>query len=142
MVPAGREGECLKIIQVENSSLADLLDVLLGMTKGFDMPAGAVMLMASPSYAATIGTADYAAEFVHASGRLRSAFMGGGGVNVLHGVPFLLGGTTNCAAIRIFAEIEQWVTCPVTVMTTSRQPAKHLWQACALPSTPIYTSTS
>jgi hypothetical protein len=79
MVPAGREGECLKIIQVENSSLADLLDVLLGMTKGFDMPAGAVMLMASPSYAATIGTADYAAEFVHASGRLRSAFMGGGG---------------------------------------------------------------
>jgi hypothetical protein len=31
MVPAGGEGECLKIIQVENSSLTDLVDVFLGM---------------------------------------------------------------------------------------------------------------
>jgi hypothetical protein len=80
------------------------------MSRGFDMPAGAVVLLASPSHAATIGTADYAAEFVRASGRLRSAFMGGG-VNVLHGIPFLLGGTQNTAAIRTLAEIEQWVSC-------------------------------
>jgi hypothetical protein len=74
------------------------------------MPAGTVVLLASPSHAATTGTADYAAEFVRASGRLRSAFMGGW-VNVMHGIPFLLGGTKNTAAIRTLAEIEQWVTC-------------------------------
>jgi hypothetical protein len=89
--------------------LADLVDALLGMTRGFDMPAGTVVLLASASHAATIGTAEYAAEFVRASGRLRSAFMGG--VNVMHGIPFLLGGTKNTAAIRTLAEIEQWVTC-------------------------------
>ncbi len=33
-----------------------------------------------------------------------------GGVNVLHGIPFLLGGTQNTPAIRAVAEIEQWVT--------------------------------
>jgi hypothetical protein len=72
------------------------------------MPAGTVVLLASPSHAATIGTADYASEFVRASGRLRNAFMGG--VNVLHGIPFLLGGTQNTPAIRSIAEIKQWVT--------------------------------
>jgi hypothetical protein len=91
------------------SSLTDLVDVFLGMSRGFDMPAGTVVLLASPSHAATIGTADYASEFVRASGRLRNAFMGG--VNVLHGIPFLLGGTQNTPAIRTIAEIEQWVTC-------------------------------
>jgi lysophospholipase L1-like esterase len=33
-----------------------------------------------------------------------------GGVTVLHGVPFLIGGTDNTAAIRALAEIEHWVS--------------------------------
>ncbi len=33
-----------------------------------------------------------------------------GGVNILHGIPFLLGGTRYTPAIRTFAEIEQWVS--------------------------------
>ncbi len=107
MVPVGGEGECLKILQVENGTLVELVEVFLGMTRGFDVPAGAVVLISSPSHAATIGTADYAAEFVRASGQLRGAFAGG--INILHGVPFLLGGTTSSIAIRTMAEVEQWV---------------------------------
>jgi hypothetical protein len=38
MVPAEGEGECLKIIQVENGSLADLVEVFLGVTRGFQCP--------------------------------------------------------------------------------------------------------
>ncbi len=79
----------------------------MGMTRGFNVPAGAVVLISSLSHAATIGTADYAAELVRASGQLRGAFAGG--INILHGVPFLLGGTTSTIAIRTMAEVEQWV---------------------------------
>ncbi len=61
--------------------------------------------------AAVVGTADYAAEFVRASGQLRGAFAGG--INVLHGIPFLLGGTTSVTAIRAMAEIEHWVSSTV-----------------------------
>jgi hypothetical protein len=108
LVPVGGEGECVKIIQVENSSLTELVDVFLGLTRGFDVPAGAVVLMSSPSHAAAVGTAEYTAEFVRSAGRLRGAFMGG--VTVLHGIPFLIGGTDNTAAIRAMAEIEHWVS--------------------------------
>jgi hypothetical protein len=108
MVPAEGEGECLKIIQIENGSLADLVEVFLGLTRGFDVPAGTVVLMASASHAAAIGAADYAVDYVRASASLRGAFAGA--VTVMHGIPFLLGGTTNTAAIRALAEIEQWVT--------------------------------
>jgi hypothetical protein len=107
MVPAEGEGECLKIIQVENGSLADLVEVFLGVTRGFDVPAGAVVLIASASHAAAVGTADYASDFVRASGSLRGAFAGA--VTVQHGVPFLLGGIENTAALRAIAEIEQWI---------------------------------
>jgi hypothetical protein len=107
MVPAGGEGECLKIIQVENSTLIELVEVFLGMTRGFDVPAGTVVLLSSASHAASVGTADYAADFVRASGLLRGTFTGD--INVLHGVPFLIGGTKSITAIRISAEIGQWV---------------------------------
>ncbi len=64
MVPAGREGECtIKIVQVENGSLSELVEVFLGLTRGFDMPAGAVVLLSSPSHASVVGTADCATEF-------------------------------------------------------------------------------
>jgi hypothetical protein len=107
MVPVGGEGECIKIVQVENASLPELVEVFLGLTKGFNMPAGAVVLLSSPSHAAVVGTADYAAEYVRSSGQLRNAFMGG--VTVLHGIPFLIGGTNNTAAIRALAEIEHCI---------------------------------
>ncbi len=44
---------------------------------------------------------------MRAAGQLRGAFSGG--INTLHGIPFLLGGTRYTPAIRTLAEIEQWV---------------------------------
>jgi hypothetical protein len=87
MVPVEGEGECLKIIQVEDGTLVDLVEVFLGVTRGFDVPARAVVLMASASHAAAVGAAEYAVDFVRASGSLRGAFAGS--VTVVHGVPFL-----------------------------------------------------
>jgi hypothetical protein len=67
---------------VENRSLSELAEVFLGMTWGFNMPAGTVVLLGSTNYVAI--SADYAAKFVQASGQLRGAFAGG--VNILHGI--------------------------------------------------------
>jgi hypothetical protein len=77
------------------------------VTRGFDVPAGAVVLMVSASHAAAIGAADYAVDYARASGSLRGAFAGS--VMVMHGVPLLLGGIENHAALRAIAEIEQWI---------------------------------
>jgi hypothetical protein len=107
MVPAGGEGECLKVIQVENGTLMDLVEVFLGLSRGFDVPAGAVVLISSASHVAAVGAAEYATDYVRASGQLRGAYAGS--VSVLHGVSFLLGGTGNTAAIRAIAEVELWI---------------------------------
>ncbi len=107
MVPAEGEGECLKIIQVENGSLADLVEVFLRVTRGFDVPAGAVVLIASASHGAAVAAADYAVDLVRASCSLQGAFAGS--VMVLNRVPFLLGGIDNTAALRAITEIEQWI---------------------------------
>jgi hypothetical protein len=77
------------------------------VTRGFDVLVSAVVLMVSASHAAAVGAADYAADYVRASGSLRGAFAGS--VTVLHGVPFFLGGIENPAALRAIAEIEQWI---------------------------------
>ncbi len=96
-----------KILQIEHGSLTELVDVFLEITKGFSIPAGTVLVMASASSMAMIGTAEYAKEFVSANIRLRETFAGG--VRVVHGVPFLIGGTGNISAIRTIAEINQWI---------------------------------
>jgi hypothetical protein len=66
-----------------------------------------VVLMASASHVAAVGSADYVMDLVRASGSLHGAFARV--VTVLHGVPFLLGGMDNTAALRAIAEIEQWI---------------------------------
>jgi hypothetical protein len=87
--------------------LSELVEVFLGMTRGFNVPAGTVVQLGSASYMVSTGTANYAADLVRASGQPRGAFTGG--VNVLHGIPFLLGGTRNTPAIRTMVEVEHWV---------------------------------
>ncbi len=78
MVPAGAEGECLKIIQIEHGNLAELASVFLEITKGFAIPAGTVLVLASASHMAAVGKAEYSADFVKASIRLREAPVGSG----------------------------------------------------------------
>jgi hypothetical protein len=66
--------ECLKVIQIEHGSLAELVNVFLEITKGFSIPAGTIVVMASASSMAMYGTADYAKEFVKANIKLRETF--------------------------------------------------------------------
>ncbi len=61
----------MNIIQVENGSLADLVEVFLGVTRGFNVPAGAVVLKVSASHAAAVRAAKYPMGYVRDSGSLR-----------------------------------------------------------------------
>ncbi len=109
MMPVGGEavGTCMKIIQIEHSNLTDLVSVFLEITKGFAIPADTVMLLASASHMAMVGTAEYAADFVRANIRMRE--MLSGGVRIIHGIPHFLCGTNNTAALRTMAEISRWL---------------------------------
>jgi hypothetical protein len=97
----------MKIIQIEHGNLAELVSVFLKITKGFAIPAGTIVLLASASHMAVAGSAEYAADFVRANIRMREALSGG--VRVVHGIPLLLGGTNNTAALRTMAEISSWL---------------------------------
>jgi hypothetical protein len=57
IIPVEGNGECFKILQIENTSLGELIATFLDLTKGFSVPAGSVVLLASASYLALAGTA-------------------------------------------------------------------------------------
>jgi len=106
LVPVEGEGDCLKIIQVENASLSDLTDVFLAAVKGYAMPAGTVVLIGSVSHLAAVGTAGYAEDLVRAFGAIRNTYRSG--ITIMHGVPLLLGGLTNKDTIRDLIEVDMW----------------------------------
>jgi hypothetical protein len=76
-LPVANEGECLKIVRIEDAGLHELVTAFLEATRGFTVPAGSVVVLASASYLAWVGAAAYAQEFVQARHRLRGAFKGG-----------------------------------------------------------------
>jgi len=100
------EGDCLKIIQVENASLHDLATVFLQAVKGFTVPAGTVILLSSLSHLAAVGTAVYAEDLVRAFRAIKGMY--GDGVTVMHGIPLLIHGVSDPSIIRAQLEIEHW----------------------------------
>jgi hypothetical protein len=60
------EGECIKIMRIEDGRIMELLDAFIDATKGFVIPAGSVVVLCSASHLAALGTEAYAAEFSEA----------------------------------------------------------------------------
>jgi hypothetical protein len=89
-LPVEGEGECLKVFRVEDATLHELVTTFLEATRGFIVPAGSVVTLSSASHLAWVGAAAYAQEYVAARGRLRASFRKG--IEVVHGVPLLVGG--------------------------------------------------
>jgi hypothetical protein len=106
VLPVEGEGDCFKVIQVENASLSDLTTVFLAAVEGFTMPAGAVVLISSLSHLAAAGTAAYAEDLVRAYKAVRAVY--GNGITVMHGIPFLLSGIQEHSTIRSLLEIGTW----------------------------------
>jgi hypothetical protein len=106
-VPVAGDGECLKIIAVEDGTLDELATAFLDITKGFSMPAGTVVVLCSVSNLAWAGTAAYAGEWMAV--RRRIVRMLGGGVEVIHGLPLFQTGIADRNLIRSLFDIEGWL---------------------------------
>jgi hypothetical protein len=106
-LPVEDGGECLKIIRVEDSGLQELVTLFLEATRGFIMPAGSVVVLTSASQLAWVGASTYAREYVAARLRLRAAFRGG--IEVVHGVPLLVGGVEDCNGIWALNDLYVWL---------------------------------
>jgi hypothetical protein len=106
-VPVAGEGECLKIVIVEDGTLDDLATAFLDITKGFSIPAGSVVVLCSVSHLAWAGTAAYAGGWVAVRNRIMR--MLGGGVEVVHGFPLLQIGTADASLIRSLIDLECWL---------------------------------
>jgi hypothetical protein len=53
-VPVGGDGECLKILRIENG-LKELVELFLEATRGYIIPAGSVVILTSASYLSWVG---------------------------------------------------------------------------------------
>ncbi len=72
-------GECLKIIRLENGSLAELVTCFLELTRGKSIQAGSVIMLFSTAHLQMRGVAGYMADLCGELNRIHSVFKGGGG---------------------------------------------------------------
>ncbi len=103
VIPVEGDGDCFKVLQVENASLSDLTTVFLAALENFTVPAGAIVLVSSLSHLAAVSTAAYAEDLVKAFKAVRAVY--GTGINVMHGIPFPLSGIEDPSTIRSLLEI-------------------------------------
>jgi hypothetical protein len=101
------DGECLKIIRVENGSLSEIVSCFLDLMRGRGVPAGSVILLSSASHLQMMGVAGYMVDLGREFERLGSTF--GGGVIGIPGVPVLLGGCDDSTAVRSILEAGIWL---------------------------------
>ena len=106
-LPAGGGKDCLKILRIENGALDDLVAAFLGVTRGFLVPTGTVILIASASHLANVGVSAYAFDLVRVAGKLSNIF--GGGVVVIPGISLLLDGCDSPELLRALAELYSWL---------------------------------
>jgi hypothetical protein len=106
VIPVEGDGDCFKILQVENASLSDLTTVFLAALEGFTVPARTVVLISSVSHLAEVGTAAYAEDLVRAFRAIRAVYESG--ITVMHGIPLLLSGIDSQCTIRSLLEIGAW----------------------------------
>ena len=106
-LPTGGEGECLRILRLEDGSLGDLTQVILDTLKNFVVPAGSVILIHSLSHLAWVGPAAYAEDLVRARQRICGTYRSG--VTVIHGLPVPADGCGNSDLVNDLAAVADWI---------------------------------
>ena len=105
-LPTGGEGECFKIIRVEDGSLDELTTVFLETIRPFTVPAGSVVLLHSLSHLAWVGAAAYSEDLVRSRQRITGAYRSG--VSVIHGIPLLSSGSENYSLVNDLKIVLDW----------------------------------
>ena len=130
-IPTGGEGECLKIIRLEDGSLPDLVNIFLESVKKFVVPAGSIILLHSISHLAWAGPAAYCEDFVRARQKILAVYRSG--LSVIGGLPLLANGCTDKNIVQDLATVSIW-------LETVRHPAERditatraLWRSLFTP---------
>jgi len=105
-VPAYGEGECLKILRIEDTGPIELAQRFLEVVKGFSMPAGSVVLVTALSHLIRRGAQQYCYDLRVAFKMMASAF--GRAVKLMHGTPVPCI-EQNEMAIRACLEVDSWL---------------------------------
>jgi hypothetical protein len=98
---------CMRVIRIENGSLMELAHTFVGLMTGVDIAVGSIVLLASATHLANVGTAGYAEDFAGCVRMLLKTFSNR--IEVKHGVPILLGGCLSGKVVRCLAEIDAWL---------------------------------
>ena len=113
--PTGGEGECLKILRLEDGTLSNLTNIFLESVKQFIVPAGSVVLLHSTSLLAWAGPAAYCEDFVRARQRIYGVYRSS--LTVIGGLPLLANGCKDPDLVQDLATVSIW-------METVRNPAE------------------
>ena len=100
-------GQCLKIIRVENGTLAELAATLIDVASAASIGVGSVILLTSATHLADVGLAGYSEDFVRASKVLMGSFQDK--IVVRHAPPLLLNGTNDPLLVRAVCELGNWI---------------------------------
>ncbi len=121
------QGECLKIIRVENGTLSEIVTCFLDLMKGKEIPAGSVALIFSAGHLQMRGVAGYMADMGVAVARINSTFRGG--VVTLPGIPILLGGCGDGTTIGSILEAGRWLVHSGTqhLQETQKLLSQEIW---------------
>ena len=143
MVPTGGEGECLKILRLEDGSLADLANIFLDLTRPFLIPAGSVLLLHSTSHLSWVGPAAYAEDFERARIKICSSF--NFSICVLHGLPILSCGSLDKNVVLDLITVSNWYNCVKHHSERDISSARSTWlhhSVCGQPTPPSSRPTA
>jgi len=100
------DGECLKILRVEDGDLGELVSCFLEITKGYNIPAGTIVTLSSLGQLARSGPAAYAMGLREAVQRLTKTF--GKGIKIASNIP-IPAGETSGELVRYWIEVDTWL---------------------------------
>ena len=106
-LPSKSEGDCLKIIRIENGTLEELKRLFLSTVSGHWIPPGSVLLVGSLSELVSIGLAGYLENLISFNLGIKQKF--GNSVQVVPFVPMLMGGLDKAFGVRCVAELAAWL---------------------------------
>ena len=106
-LPTGGEGECLKILRLEDGNLSDLVNIFLETVKQFVVPAGSIVLLHSISHLAWAGPAAYSEDFVRARQQIYAVYRSR--LTVIGGLPLLANGCTDTNLVQDLATVSIWM---------------------------------
>ena len=105
-VPATDNGECIRVVRVEDGSLQEIIHALADAIGNSKLGTGTVVALGSVSHLAEVGSAQYLTDWVQSRHWLKSRF--GETLIVIPLIPVLSGRWEGRSTVRALLEVLYW----------------------------------